>query len=74
MGHLIYYIGIITGMAALNHVGWLSYVRQLYEALEPIWGNFILGMVSSCIDNNLLEAAAIMSNPDLGAEQWMLTR
>lgn len=69
---LMYYIGIITGMAALNHVGWLSYVRQLYETLEPTWVNFILGMVSSCIDNNLLEAAAIMSNPNLGVDQWML--
>lgn len=69
---LMYYIGIITGMAALNHVGWLSYVRQLYETLEPTWVNFILGLVSSCIDNNLLEAAAIMANPNLDIDQWML--
>ncbi|MFZ2725833.1 MAG: SLC13 family permease [Methylococcaceae bacterium] len=69
---LMYYIGIITGMAALNHVGWLSYVRQLYEYLPATWVNFILGMVSSCIDNNLLEAAAIMANPPLGVDQWML--
>jgi Na+/H+ antiporter NhaD/arsenite permease-like protein len=69
---LMYYIGIITGMAALNHVGWLSYVRQLYEVLQPTWVNFILGLVSSCIDNNLLEAAAIMANPHLGVDQWML--
>jgi Na+/H+ antiporter NhaD/arsenite permease-like protein len=69
---LMYYIGIITGMAALNHVGWLSYVRQLYEILPPMWVNFILGLVSSCIDNNLLEAAALMANPNLGVDQWML--
>lgn len=69
---LMYYIGIITGMAALNHVGWLSYVRRLYEYLPPTWVNFILGLVSSCIDNNLLEAAAIMANPQLNIDQWML--
>lgn len=69
---LMYYIGIITGMAALNHVGWLSYVRELYETLPPMWVNFILGTVSSCIDNNLLEAAAIMANPQLDISQWML--
>ncbi len=69
---LMYYIGIITGMAALNHVGWLSYVRELYGVLQPTWVNFILGMVSSCIDNNLLEAAAIMANPHLDINQWML--
>jgi len=69
---LMYYIGIITGMAALNHVGWLSYVRELYGVLQPTWVNFILGLVSSCIDNNLLEAAAIMANPALDINQWML--
>lgn len=69
---LMYYIGIITGMAALNHVGWLSYVRQLYEILPPMWVNFILGLVSSCIDNNLLEAAALMANPHLDINQWVL--
>jgi Na+/H+ antiporter NhaD/arsenite permease-like protein len=69
---LMYYIGIITGMAALNHVGWLSYVHDLFGVLKPTWVNFILGLVSSCIDNNLLEAAAIMANPNLGVDQWML--
>lgn len=69
---LMYYIGIITGMAALNHVGWLSYVNKMYETMPPTWVNFLLGMVSSFIDNNLLEAAAIMANPDLGVDQWML--
>jgi Na+/H+ antiporter NhaD/arsenite permease-like protein len=69
---LMYYIGIITGMAALNHVGWLSYVHNLFEILKPTWVNFILGLISSCIDNNLLEAAAIMANPELDINQWML--
>jgi Na+/H+ antiporter NhaD/arsenite permease-like protein len=69
---LMYYIGIITCISALNHVGWLSYVNDLYTLLPPVWVNFILGTVSSFIDNNLLEAAAIMANPDLGVEQWKL--
>ena len=69
---LMYYIGIITGMAALNHVGWLTYIAQLYETLPPTWVNFILGLISSCIDNNLLEAAALMANPKLDVDQWML--
>jgi Na+/H+ antiporter NhaD/arsenite permease-like protein len=69
---LMYYIGIITGMAALSHVGWLTYVNRLYETLPPTWVNVFLGLISSCIDNNLLEAAAIMSNPSIGVDQWML--
>ncbi len=69
---LMYYIGIITGMAALNHVGWLSYIAQLYEHLQPTVVNFLLGLISSFVDNNLLEAAALMANPKLGVDQWML--
>ncbi len=69
---LIYYIGIITGMAALNHVGWLSYIAQLYETFQPTAVNFLLGLISRFIDNNLLEAAALMANPKLGIDQWML--
>jgi Na+/H+ antiporter NhaD/arsenite permease-like protein len=69
---LIYYIGIITGMAALGHVGWLSYVAQLYDNFQPTVVNFLLGLISSFIDNNLLEAAALMANPNLGIDQWML--
>ncbi|BBL72351.1 sodium:proton antiporter NhaD [Methylogaea oryzae] len=69
---LMYYIGIITGMAALNHVGWLSYIAWLYDHESPTFVNVLLGLVSSFIDNNLLEAAAIMSSPTLGLDQWTL--
>lgn len=69
---LMYYIGIITGMAALSHVGWLTYIHWLYEHYSPLLVNVLLGLVSSIIDNNLLEAAAIMSNPPMEADQWVL--
>lgn len=69
---LMYYIGIITGMAALNHVGWLSYISGLYETESPMVVNVTLGLISSFIDNNLIEAAALMSNPQLDVSQWAL--
>jgi Na+/H+ antiporter NhaD/arsenite permease-like protein len=69
---LMYYIGIITGMAALNHVGWLSYISRLYETQSPMLVNVTLGLISSFIDNNLIEAAALMSNPQLDVSQWSL--
>jgi Na+/H+ antiporter NhaD/arsenite permease-like protein len=69
---LLYYIGIITGMAALNHVGWLSYLARLFEYFSPIAVNVIVGLMSSFIDNNMLEAAALMSKPHLTVDQWTL--
>lgn len=69
---LMFFIGIITGVAALNHAGWLSYVSRLYEVLSPTWVNVILGGVSGVLDNVPVEAAALMSNPSLGLDQWAL--
>ena len=69
---LLYYIGIITGMAALNHVGWLSYIAWLFNNISPFVVNVIIGLLSSFIDNNMVEAAALMSKPHLETEQWAL--
>ncbi|MBU1284233.1 MAG: sodium:proton antiporter NhaD, partial [Gammaproteobacteria bacterium] len=32
---LLFFIGIITSVACLNHVGWLSYISRLFEVLHP---------------------------------------
>jgi len=69
---LLFFIGVIGGVAALNHVGWLGYVSQLFETLSPTWVNMILGLVSGVLDNVPVEAAALMSAPDLLPSQWAL--
>ena len=69
---LLFFIGIISGVAALNHVGWLSYVTRLFEAFSPTVVNVILGVVSGVLDNVPVEAAALMSNPQLDGSQWAL--
>ena len=69
---LMFFIGIVSGVAALNHVGWLSYVSQLFVTISPTWVNVILGVVSGILDNVPVEAAALMSNPQLGLDQWAL--
>nr|WP_298141929.1 sodium:proton antiporter NhaD [uncultured Pseudomonas sp.] len=69
---LLFFIGIITSVAALNHVGWLSYISRLFELLDPSLVNVILGVISGVMDNVPVEAAALLSNPTLGADQWAL--
>ena len=69
---LMYYIGIITGVAALNHVGWLEYIARLFDMFPPTVANVLIGLASSAVDNNLVEAAALMSNPALDHNQWAL--
>ncbi len=69
---LMFFIGIISGVAALSHVGWLRYISQLYETVSPTWVNVILGVISGILDNVPVEAAALMSNPKLDYDQWAL--
>jgi Na+/H+ antiporter NhaD/arsenite permease-like protein len=69
---LLYYIGIMVGVAALNHVGWLSYVNWLFENFNPTSVNTLLGLVSCCVDNNVLEAAVLAAKPNIQVDQWAL--
>ncbi|MBI3902664.1 MAG: sodium:proton antiporter NhaD [Nitrosomonadales bacterium] len=69
---LLFFIGIISGVAALNHVGWLAYISRLFEVLSPTAVNVVLGILSGMLDNVPVEAAALMSNPPLSDAQWAL--
>lgn len=69
---LLFFIGIISGVAALNHVGWLTFISQLFEVLSPTTVNVLLGGISGILDNVPVEAAALMSNPQLTQSQWAL--
>lgn len=69
---LLFFIGVIGGVAALNHVGWLTYISQLFATLSPTLANVILGIISGILDNVPVEAAALMSAPELSNNQWAL--
>ena len=69
---LLFFIGIISGVAALNHVGWLTYISRLFETFSPIAVNMLLGMISGVLDNVPVEAVALMSSPQLSPSQWAL--
>ncbi len=69
---LLFFIGIISGVAALNHTGWLTYISHLFEVLSPTAVNVLLGVLSGVLDNVPVEAAALMSAPNLGDSQWAL--
>jgi len=69
---LLFFIGIISGVAALHHVGWLGYISRLFDVLSPTAVNVILGALSGILDNVPVEAAALMSDPPLGNSQWAL--
>jgi Na+/H+ antiporter NhaD/arsenite permease-like protein len=69
---LLFFIGIISGVAALNYAGWLIYISRLFEVFSPTAVNVLLGIISGILDNVPVEAAALMSNPHLNSSQWAL--
>lgn len=69
---LLFFIGIITAVACLNHVGWLTYINWLFANVDPTLVNAALGVLSGLLDNVPVEAAALMSNPELSQDQWAL--
>jgi len=69
---LLFYIGIITAVSCLNHVGWLTYISGMFNVMHPTTVNAILGVISGVLDNVPVEAAALMSNPHLTDAQWAL--
>lgn len=69
---LLFFIGIITAVSCLNHVGWLGYISWLFANVDPTLVNMALGGLSGLLDNVPVEAAALMSSPELSYEQWAL--
>ena len=69
---LLFFIGVIGGVAALNHVGWLGYLSSLFETWPPTLVNVLLGLISGVLDNVPVQAAALMSAPQLSSQQWAL--
>ncbi len=71
-GTLLFFIGIISGVSALNYVGWLHYISRLFEAFSPTAVNVLLGVISGALDNIPVEASTLTSNPQLDSSQWAL--
>lgn len=69
---LLFFIGVITGVACMSHVGWLSYISWLFENTSPTFVNVFLGVISGIMDNVPVEAAALFSDPVLSQNQWAL--
>ncbi len=69
---LLFFFGILAAVGALYFAGFLGYVTQLFEALNPTYVNIAVGFVSAVIDNVPVMSAVLKANPPLDYTQWML--
>ena len=70
---LLFFFGVLTGVGALQYVGYLALTSDLlYGTLGPTWSNIIVGVLSSIVDNIPMMFAVLKMDPAMGVDQWLL--
>jgi Na+/H+ antiporter NhaD/arsenite permease-like protein len=69
---LLFFLGILLLVGMLEHIHALHSLLYLYEEFPPIVANYLMGTLSSIIDNVPLTAALLKANIDLNVSEWML--
>jgi Na+/H+ antiporter NhaD and related arsenite permeases len=68
---LLFFLGILLLVGALKEVGVLVFLTQLYLQVDPTFSSFLMGMISSVLDNVPLTAALLKAEPELSDSQWL---
>lgn len=69
---LLFFFGILAAVGALYFAGFLGYVTELYDKVNPTYINIGVGFVSALIDNVPVMSAILKSDPAIDYSQWML--
>ncbi len=69
---LLFFLGVLLLVGILKVVGVLNSFTELYQYLPVIWVNYLIGFMSSVIDNVPLTAALLKANVDMSINQWLL--
>jgi Na+/H+ antiporter NhaD/arsenite permease-like protein len=68
---LLFFLGILLLVGALKEVGVLVWLTQLYSQVDPTFSSFLMGVISSILDNVPLTAALLKAEPQLDNNQWL---
>lgn len=68
---LLFFLGILLLVGALKEVGVLVWLTQLYSEVDPTFSSFLMGVISSILDNVPLTAALLKAEPELNNDQWL---
>ena len=70
---LLFFFGVLTGVGALQYVGYLALTSDLlYGTLGPTGSNIIVGVISAVVDNIPMMFAVLKMDPAMGVDQWLL--
>lgn len=68
---LLFFLGILLLVGALKEVGVLVWLTQLYAKVDPAFSSYLMGVISSLMDNVPLTAALLKAEPQLSTSQWL---
>lgn len=68
---LLFFLGILLLVGALKEVGVLVWLTELYLKVDPTFSSYLMGVISSVLDNVPLTAALLKAEPRLNSSQWL---
>jgi len=68
---LLFFVGVLLLVGALKQIGVLNQFTKLYQVLDPQYANYLMGLLSSLIDNVPLTAALLKADIAMDARQWL---
>jgi Na+/H+ antiporter NhaD/arsenite permease-like protein len=69
---LLFFFGLLAAVGGLSYLGYISLVAGVYDVIDPLWVNAMVGVVSAIIDNVPLMFAVLKANPAMDGSMWMM--
>jgi Na+/H+ antiporter NhaD/arsenite permease-like protein len=69
---LLFFLGVLLLVGILKEIGVLSGFTDLYQILPAIQVNYLVGFMSSVIDNVPLTAALLKANVEMKVTEWLM--
>ena len=69
---LLFFLGVLLLVGILKETGVLNGFTELYQYLPPIQVNYIVGFLSSIIDNVPLTAALLKADVEMKVTEWLM--
>lgn len=69
---LLFFLGVLLLVGILKEIGVLSGFTELYEFLPAMQVNYIVGFMSSVIDNVPLTAALLKADVEMKVTEWLI--
>lgn len=69
---LLFFLGVLLLVGILKEIGVLNGFTELYQYFPAITVNYVVGFMSSVIDNVPLTAALLKANVDMKVTEWLM--